>query len=81
MTTLANVIFIRLQNNLGFRHYSFIVYFHGVHFTIQRCQSWKGWGCIRAGVVLFQNQFLTGAVLLFERGEFLFKFGVAFARI
>ena len=57
--------------------YSFL----GVHFTIQKCQSWQGWGCIQAGVVLFQNQFLTGVVLHFEWGEVLFKSGIAFARM
>ena len=39
------------------------------------------WGCIWAGVVLFQNQLLTGVVLHFELGEVLFKFdshGVVF---
>ena len=39
------------------------------------------WGCIRAGVVLFQYQFLTGVVLVFQRGEVLFKSGVVNARI
>ena len=46
--------------------------------------SWplvERWGCIQAGVVLFQNQLLTGVLLLFEWGEVLFKSGVAFARI
>ena len=38
-------------------------------------------GCIQAGVVLFQNQLLTGVLLLFEWGKVLFKSGVAFARI
>ena len=33
------------------------------------------------GVVLFQNQLLTRASLLFEWGKVLFKSGVAFARI
>ena len=33
------------------------------------------------GVVFFQNQFLTGVVLLLGWGEVLFKSGVAFARI
>ena len=36
------------------------------------------WGCIQAGVVLFQNRFLTEVVLGFEWGEVLFKSGVAF---
>ena len=54
---------------------------HNVHYIISKCQSWQGWGCIRAGVVLFQNQVLTGVVLDFEWGEVLFKSGVAFARI
>ena len=40
-----------------------------------------GWGCIQAGVLLFQSQFWTGVLLLFEWGEVLFKSGVAFARI
>ena len=31
----------------------------------KNCQSWHGWGCIRAGVLLFQNQFLT----LFHTGS------------
>ena len=35
-------------------------------------------GLYSAGVVLFQNQFLTGVVLDFEWGEVLFKIGVAF---
>ena len=39
------------------------------------------WGCIQAGVLLFQNYFLTGVVLGFEWGEALFKSGVAFKRI
>ena len=47
----------------------------------QKCQNWHGWGYIQAGVVLFQNQFLTGVVLHFEWGEVLFKSGVAFKRI
>ena len=38
-------------------------------------------GCIQAGVVLFQNHFLTEVVLAFEWGEDLFKSGVAFKRI
>ena len=49
--------------------------------VFQKCQSGQGWGCIQAGVVLFQNQFWTGVVLLFEGGEVLFKSGAAFARI
>ena len=36
---------------------------------------------IHSGVVLFQNQFLTGVALVFERGEVLFKSGVAFKQI
>ena len=39
------------------------------------------WGCILAGLVLFQSQFLTGVVLGFEWGEVLFKSGVAFKQI
>ena len=39
------------------------------------------WGCIQAGVVLFQYQFLTGVLLVFQRGEVLFKSGVLTARI
>ena len=27
-------------------------------------KSWREWGCIRAGVLFFQNQFLTGVVLV-----------------
>ena len=42
------------------------------------CSLVKRWGCIQAGVILFQNQFLTGVVLGFEWGEVLFKSGVAF---
>ena len=42
---------------------------------------WSRWGCIRAWVVLFQYQFLTGVVLVFQRGEVLFKSGVAIMRI
>ena len=38
------------------------------------------WGCIQAGVLLFQTQFLTGVVLAFEWGEVLFKSGVEFKR-
>ena len=49
--------------------------------VFQKCQSWQGWGFIQAGVLLFQNQFWTGVVLLFEGGEVLFKSGIAFARI
>ena len=41
----------------------------------------RRWGCIRAGLVLFQNQILTGVVLAFEEGEVLFRSGVAFKRI
>ena len=33
------------------------------------------------GVVLFQNQFLTGIVSVFKRGEILFKSGFAFKQI
>ena len=40
-----------------------------------------GWGCIQAGVVLFQDQILTGVILVFHLGEVLFKSGVAFKRI
>ena len=47
----------------------------------QKCQNWHGWGYIQAGVVLFQNQFLTRVVLHFEWGGVLFKSGVAFAWI
>ena len=43
--------------------------------------KWERWGCIQAGVLLFQNCFLTGVVLGFEGGEVLFKSGVAFKRI
>ena len=39
------------------------------------------WGCIQAGVVLFQYQFLTGVVLVFQRGGVLFKSGVVLKRI
>ena len=39
------------------------------------------WGCIQDGLVLFQNQFMTGVVMDFEWGEVLFKSGVAFKRI
>ena len=39
------------------------------------------WGCIRGGVVLFQYQFLTGVVLVFQRGGALIKSGVLTARI
>ena len=49
--------------------------------VFQKCQSWQGWGCIQAGVLLFQNYVLTGVVLGFEWGEVLFKSGVAFKRI
>ena len=42
---------------------------------IKNAQADKG------GVVLLQNKFLTGVVLVFERGEVLFKSGVAFKRI
>ena len=38
------------------------------------------WGCIQDGLVLFQNQFMTGVVLDFEWGEVLFKSGIVFAR-
>ena len=47
----------------------------------KNCQSWHGWVCIQARVVLFQNRLLTGVLLLFEWGEVLFKSGVVFARI
>ena len=57
------------------------MYFHGVNSTIQKCQSWQGRGCIQAGDVLFQNQFLTGVALKFKWGKVLFKSGVAFSRI
>ena len=40
-----------------------------------------GWGCIRGGVVFFQNDFLTGVLQVFEWDEVLFKSGVVFARI
>ena len=40
-----------------------------------------GGGCIWAGVVLFQYQFLTGVVLAFQRSEVLFKSGVVLKRI
>ena len=40
-----------------------------------------GWACIQAGVVLFQDQILTGVILVFHLGEVLFKSGVAFKRI
>ena len=43
--------------------------------------DWTQWGCIQAGLILFQNIFLTGVVLAFEGGEVLFKSGVAFKRI
>ena len=39
------------------------------------------WGCIQDGLLLFQNQFMTGVVLDFEWGEVLFKSGVSFKRI
>ena len=48
---------------------------------VELYSSWKRWGCIQAGVLLFQNYFLTGVVLGFEWGEVLFKSGVAFKRI
>ena len=38
-------------------------------------------GLYSAGVVLFQNQFLTGVVLLIDWDEVLFKSGVVFSRI
>ena len=44
-------------------------------------KSLERWGCIRAGLVLFQNHFLSGLVLVFEWGELLFKSGLAFKRI
>ena len=40
-----------------------------------------GWGCIQAGVVLFQDQILTGVILVFHLGKVLFKSGVAFKQI
>ena len=45
------------------------------------CSLVKRCDCIQAGVILFQNQFLTGVVLGFEWDEVLFKSGVAFKRI
>ena len=42
---------------------------------------WVGWGCIRGGVVFFQNDFLTGVLQVFEWDEVLFKNRVAFKPI
>ena len=38
-----------------------------------------GWGSIQDGVLFFQNQLLTGVVLVFQ-GVFIFNSGVAFKR-
>ena len=70
------------QRNESFR----ISSCYSTHFMVsillfQKCQSWLECNGIQAGFVLFQNQCLTGVVLLFEWGEVLFKSGVAFARI
>ena len=40
---------------------------------LKKCQN--GWVYDPDGVVLFQYQFLTGVVLVFQRGEVLFKSG------
>ena len=34
------------------------------------------WGCIRAGLVLFQHQFLTELVLALDWGEVLLRVGL-----
>ena len=71
---------IQIPDAAHLQCYRYNYLFHCVH-LFQKCQSWHGWGCIQAGVVLFKNQLLTGVLLLFEWGEVLFKSGVVFARM